>query len=49
MRGITIVSAAVALMLAAAVPPFEPPPTFQASKILPPTSSRARTTRFRKR
>ena len=35
MRGVTIVPGAVALMLAAAVPAFEPAPTFQASKILP--------------
>jgi hypothetical protein len=36
MRGVTIVPGAVALMLAAAVPAFEPAPTFQASRILPP-------------
>jgi hypothetical protein len=36
MRGVTIVPGAMALMLAAAVPAFEPAPTFQASKILPP-------------
>lgn len=35
MRGVTIVPGAVALMLAAAVPAFEPAPTFQASKIVP--------------
>jgi hypothetical protein len=35
MRGVTIVPGAVAVMLAAAVPAFEPAPTFQASKILP--------------
>ena len=35
MRALTIVPGAVALMLAAAVPAFEPAPTFQASKILP--------------
>jgi hypothetical protein len=34
MRGVTIVPGAVAVMLAA-VPAFEPAPTFQASKILP--------------
>lgn len=35
MRGVTIVPGALALVLAAAVPAFEPAPTFQASKILP--------------
>jgi hypothetical protein len=35
MRAITIVPGAVALMLAAAGPAFEPAPTFQASRILP--------------
>src|ERR1043165_5908955 len=34
MRGVTVVP--VVLMLAAAGPAFEPAPTFQASKILPP-------------
>ena len=35
MRGVTIVPGAVVLMLAGAVPAFEPAPTFQASRILP--------------
>jgi hypothetical protein len=35
MRDITIVPGALALVLAGAVPAFEPAPTFQASKILP--------------
>jgi len=35
MRGVAIVPGAVAVLLAAAVPAFEPAPTFQASKILP--------------
>src|SRR5258708_30100370 len=36
MRGVGFVPGTVALILAAAVPAFEPAPTFQASKVLPP-------------